>query len=93
MIVGLLALAGLPLLLAAAAVEKCVEGAEAVVERRRRSKEREIARVDVEIDAKQEELRATVLRLATLMSGEAHEARRAMIRASYEAAGQRPDTQ
>lgn len=48
------------------------------------------ARIEAELDRKQEELRGTVLRLADALGMEAHEARKALIRESYLASGRLP---
>lgn len=49
------------------------------------------ARIERELDRKQAELRATVLRLASELGADAHEARKALIRESYLASGTMPD--
>lgn len=53
-------------------------------EHRRRTLERELERT-------QAELRATILRLASELGADAHEARKALIRESYLASGRMPD--
>lgn len=45
------------------------------------------ARIEAELDRKEEQLRATVLKLAEALSAEAHEARRRLIRESFMASG------
>ncbi|MDX2375634.1 hypothetical protein M4I32_02330 [Microbacterium sp. LRZ72] len=90
MLLGLLALVGLPFLLLTAVLEKGAEVVEYLVQQRRRGKRRNVAQIEAELDATEEELRGAVLRLATAMSTEAHEARRAMIRASHQASGTLP---
>jgi len=54
-------------------------------------RERE-ARIEAELDRKQEELRRTILELAEAIGVEAHEARKAMIRESFLASGRVPDS-
>lgn len=51
---------------------------------------RRTARIEAELDRKQDELRATVLRLADALGADAHEARKALIRESYRASGTVP---
>lgn len=48
------------------------------------------ARIEAELDRKQDELRATVLQLAEALGADAHEARKALIRESYRASGRAP---
>lgn len=50
-----------------------------------------VARIEAELDRTQAELRQTILRLAEAMGAEAHEARKALIRESFLAAGTVPD--
>lgn len=49
------------------------------------------ARIEAELDRKQDELRATILHLADALGMEAHEARKALIRESYRASGYLPN--
>lgn len=56
----------------------------ALRERRRRALERELERTQMQ-------LRATILQLASELGADAHEARKALIRESYLAAGRVPD--
>ena len=51
------------------------------------------ARIEAELDRKQEQLRRTVLNLADALGMEAHETRRALIRESYLASGKVPDSE
>ena len=53
--------------------------------------ERRRARIEAELDRKQDELRATILQLADALGMEAHEARRALIRESFLASGRTPN--
>lgn len=53
--------------------------------------ERRRARIEAELDCKQDELRATILQLADALGMEAHEARRALIRESFLASGRTPN--
>lgn len=52
--------------------------------------QRRRARVEAELDQKQEEMRRTILQLATAIGMESHEARRALIRESFLASGRIP---
>lgn len=52
--------------------------------------ERRRARIEAELDQKQDELRRTILDLADALGMEAHEARKALIRESYRASGRTP---
>lgn len=49
------------------------------------------ARIEAELDRKQDEMRATILQLATALSIDAHEARKALIRESFLASGRVSD--
>jgi hypothetical protein len=53
--------------------------------------ERRRARIEAELDRKQDELRRTVLQLADTLGMEAHEARKALIRESFLASGRTPN--
>jgi len=50
-------------------------------------RDRRRAAIERELNRKQLEIRATILRLATELGGDHHEARKALIRASYLASG------
>lgn len=52
--------------------------------------ERRRARIEAELDAKQDELRRTILSLADALGAEGYEARKALIRESYRASGSVP---
>lgn len=52
--------------------------------------EKRRARIERELDRTQAQLRATVLRLASELGADAHEARKALIRESYLASGRVP---
>ena len=52
--------------------------------------ERRRARIEAELDQKQDELRRTVLGIADALGMEAHEARRALIRESFLSSGRVP---
>lgn len=54
-------------------------------------RETRMARIEADLDRKQDELRRTILRLAEALGAEAHEARKALIRESYLASGQAPE--
>lgn len=51
---------------------------------------RRAARIEAELDRKQDELRSTILNLAEALGADAHEARKALIRESYLASGKVP---
>lgn len=51
---------------------------------------RRAARIEAELDRKQEELRSTILNLAEALGADAHEARKSLIRESYLASGAAP---
>lgn len=87
MVPGLLALAALPLIAVAAIGNGLIVAGEWAVEKYRSFKQRKRARLEAELDRKQLELRATILRLASELGADAHEARKAMIRESYLATG------
>ena len=55
--------------------------------------ERRRARIERELDRQQAELRSTILKLASSLGADAHEARKALIRESYLASGQTPSDQ
>jgi hypothetical protein len=57
------------------------------------SRSREQARIEAELERNQAELRATILRLASTIGAEAHEARKALIRESYLASRRTPAPQ
>lgn len=59
------------------------------IERRRQAR---VARLEAELDRKQDELRRTILSLAEALGANAHEARRALIRESFLATGRVPDS-
>lgn len=75
------------------AIEGAVEGAEALMNWFRDRRARRIARIEAELDRTQMELRATILQLAGQLGGDAHEARKALIRESFLASGKVPPTQ
>lgn len=51
-----------------------------------------IARIEAELDRDAEQLRTTILSLAAQLGGDAHEARKALIRESYLASGKAPES-
>lgn len=55
-----------------------------------RRRQARVARIEAELDRKQDELRATVLQLATALGMEAHEARKVLIREAYLSSGRVP---
>lgn len=86
-----LALIALPFLLLALLVQGLIAGTMWILERVRSRRDRRRARVEAELDRTQAELRATILLLASELGAGAHEARKALIRASYSASGKLPD--
>ncbi|WP_339619544.1 hypothetical protein [uncultured Salinibacterium sp.] len=88
----MLALVALPFLLGALVIGWIWEGAWWLVDWFQNRKARRIARIEAELDRTQAELRQTILRLADELGGNAHEARKALIRESYLASGQVPRT-
>lgn len=54
-------------------------------------RQRRIRRIEAELDRTQMELRSTILTLASELGADAHEARKALIRESFLAAGRIPD--
>jgi hypothetical protein len=86
-----LALLALPLLAAYGAVWLLWVGVEWVVNWLLALRERKRARIERELDRTQAELRSTILRLASELGADAHEARKALIRESYLASGRVPD--
>lgn len=81
----------LPFLLIAGVGWLLVKIVEGIVYLFQRLRERRRARVERELDRTQAELRATILRLASELGADAHEARKALIRESYLAAGRAPE--
>ncbi len=62
-----------------------------VMELNYRWRQRKVRRIEAELDRAQAELRATILALASELGADAHEARKALIRESFLAAGRIPD--
>lgn len=91
MLLGLLALIGLPFLILGWLVGVAIEGAEQLMNWLPRRREARIARIESDLDRTQDELRATVLHLADALGADAHEARKALIRESYLATGRLPN--
>lgn len=56
-------------------------------------RQRRVRRIEAELDRTQSELRATILKLASELGADAHEARKALIHESFLAAGRIPDQQ
>lgn len=56
----------------------------------RQRRDRKRARIEAELDRAQAELRQTILQLASVLNGDALEARKALIRESYLARGEVP---
>jgi hypothetical protein len=68
-------------------------GGEWIVMQIKTIRQRRRERIERELDRQQAELRTTILRLASELGADAHEARKALIRESYLAAGRLPDQQ
>lgn len=66
-------------------------GAVLVVEWLATRRDRKRARIEAELDRTQAELRASILRLASELGADAHEARKALIRESFLATGRVSD--
>ena len=64
-------------------IEGVVEVTVYVVNQVRRHQAKKRARIEAELDRKQAELRATIFNLASQLGAEAHEARKALIQASF----------
>lgn len=90
MLLGILALLGLPFLLLGHLIGWAVEGGEQLMAWMREHKQRQLAATEAELDRQQAELRATILHLAGQLGADAHEARKALIRESYLATGRLP---
>lgn len=88
-----LVLFALPFLLAGGLISWAIQGSELLVNWLRDRRARRIARIEAELDRKQMELRTTILQLAGQLGGDAHEARKALIRESFLASGKVPPTQ
>lgn len=87
-----LVLFALPFLLVGGLISWAIEGTELLVNWLRDRRARRIERIEAELDRKQMELRATILQLAGQLGGDAHEARKALIRESFLASGKVPPT-
>lgn len=88
-----LVLFALPFLLLGTLISWAIEGAELVVNWLRERRARRIARIEAELDHTQMQLRTSTLQLAQELGGDAHEARKALIRESFLASGKVPPTQ
>ena len=66
------------------------EGVVAVIDLRKKRRELQRARTERELDRTQAQMRATILRLASELGADAHEARKALIRESLLASGRIP---
>ena len=88
-----LALLALPVLLACGLISWAIDGAEMLVNWFRDRRARRIARIEAELDRTQVQLRASILQLAQELGGDAHEARKALIRESFLASGKVPPSQ
>ena len=95
MALAILALIGLPFIAAAYLLAGLWAGGEWIVKKLVTARRRRIARAEAELDRQQEQMRSTIWQLANELSGGAHEARKALIRASFDASQQdanRPGT-
>lgn len=68
-------------------------GVESFVDWRKQLRVQRRTRIERELDATQERMRAVIFQLASELGADAHEARKALIRESYLASGQLPPTQ
>jgi hypothetical protein len=87
----ILALLALPFLLVGGLINLIWMGGVWVVNWLMSHRERKRAAIERELDRTQAELRATILNLASQLGGDAHEARKALIRESYRASGRTSD--
>ncbi|MBX3100139.1 MAG: hypothetical protein KF761_11225 [Salinibacterium sp.] len=84
------ALLALPFVLAGGLFSLTWYGVEQAVDWVRDRRQRRRRAIERELDRQQAQLRATILRLATELGADAHEARKALIRESYLASGRTP---
>lgn len=73
----------LSVLLVALLATGVIDMAAWIVDRIRRYRTSKQARIEAELDRKQAELRAAIFNLASQLGAEAHDARKALIRASF----------
>lgn len=83
----------LPFLLVGGLISWAIQGTELFVNWLRDRRARRIARIEAELDRQQMQLRASILQLANQLGGDAHEARKALIRESFLASGTVPPTE
>ncbi|NEM90907.1 hypothetical protein [Galbitalea soli] len=88
-----LVLLALPFLLLGGLISWAIEWTGLLVNWLRDRRARRAARIEAELDRTQMQLRATILQLANQLGGDAHEARKALIRESFLASGKVPPTQ
>lgn len=88
-----LVLFALPFLLVGGLISWAIEGTELLVNWLRDRRARRVARIEAELDRTQMQLRASILQLAQELGGDAHEARKALIRESFLASGKVPPTE
>ena len=86
-VLGLLAL---PFMLAGWIISGLATGGEWAMRYFLDRRDRKRAAIEAELDRKQAELRATILNLSEQLNGDAHEARKALIRESFLARGEIP---
>ncbi|MFB2556755.1 hypothetical protein [Herbiconiux liangxiaofengii] len=90
MLPGVLALAAIVLVLPFLVIGWVVELVMWISRQIALRRERRRAAIEAELDLAQARMRATILQLATELNADAHEARRALIKASFEASQQDP---
>jgi hypothetical protein len=73
----------IPLLAVELVVETAADRLHETIERLRRLRSGNRARVEAELDRQQMQLRSTILHLAEQLGADAHEARKALIRESF----------
>lgn len=88
---GILMILALPFLLVGGLLELAWAGGEKLVDWLKTRRDRKRAAIERELDRTQAELRATILKLASELGADAHEARKALIRESYLATGRTSD--
>ena len=86
-----LVLLALPFLLVGGLINLLWMGGASLVDWLKTRRDRKRAAIERELDRTQAELRTTILNLASQLGGDAHEARKALIRESYLATGRTSD--
>jgi len=88
---GILVLLALPFLVLGGLINLIWMGGVWLMDLLKSHRERKRAALERELDRTQAELRTTILNLALQLGGDAHEARKALIRESYLATGRPSD--